>query len=162
MKFPINKIILPNKSFSKLLLCDFKLNIINSNIYKTCNDDWMATKYFNGTIDDIFYNIVTNTINDNNEQPNNIYDINLSIFSKENNFLIYEKCSINTIKDIKDINLKYSIFENSIIEGVLYKYRNNNEYNLPLEKYKILDVSMNHNYRIKENYNKINELITKF
>ena len=88
----------------------------------------------------------------------------MNIFSRLNDFSIHEFCRIvNTCKlrtDITNVYLYYSISDNNVLNKTDYKSSFiSDEYNLSLDKYKNLDISINHNKSIKNKYNYLDTIL---
>jgi hypothetical protein len=164
MKFPVRKIILPDRSFSKLLLYDFTPIVKSCNRYKN-NDCWLSTKEFSGYIGNgITYDIITYAKYDyNRNKPNDICNIKTNIYSKDYNYSVHERCKIELYGidgHIEDnyINMSYDIFENNKFNGPKNR---KGDYTIPLDLYKKLDMSYYFNDAMKNKYDYLKKIILK-
>jgi hypothetical protein len=163
MKFPIKKIILPDKSFSKLLLSDFKPTIVSYNKQKI-SSGWLFTKQYSGKIENsISYDIYTHAKYDYNRyEPNDTCNIKVTVYSKDYNYSVHERCKIvnnmNNYTDDINVYMNYAIFDNNKFNNNSFR---NGTYDLPLDLYKILDVSHYFNDKIKNKYDYLNNIISK-
>jgi hypothetical protein len=169
MKFPSKKIILPNQSFSKLLLCEYKYPKLVSFNRQKGSYGWLSTKQYSGKIkgnEGISYDIYTYAKYDHNRvEPNDTCSIRTNIYSKNYEYSINERCKIEffTMFDMNDYNIHitmiYDIFEN---ENKLSPNRYSQcEYKIPFELYKKLDMSYSYTPNMSINYICLKELIER-
>jgi hypothetical protein len=176
MRFPVKKIILPNNSFSKLLLCEYNYPKLISYNSQKGSYGWLSTKIYSGKIkgnEGISYDIYTYAKYDYNRvEPYDTCSVRTNIYSRNYEYSINERCKIEffTIYDNVETNTFMGCYNNNIT--MIYDIFDNEnkrspnrysqcEYKIPFELYKKLDMSYSYTPNMSINYNCLKELIER-
>ena len=162
MKFPIRKIILPNNTFSKLLLTTATPQLTNFNKYKS-SYGWIYKKQFNGNIGNkIIYDVLTYAKYDyNRDEPQDSCFIKTILYTNDYEYSIHENCKLEFLTidnniDYSHINMTYTLSDtnNDDRYGV-------GKYSIPTYIYKDLNMSQYFNDDMHNKFNYMNKIISK-